>query len=90
MKPIDMIWFKYIFVIQYIYDILKIYAALQIFFYIFHFILLQNFESIVLNSNNFYMILKNIILCLLRGLFFSKWSYSKHCFDVAQRCSNQL
>ena len=33
--------------------------------------------------------LKNIILCLSRGLLFLKWSYLQRCFDVAQRCENR-
>ena len=34
--------------------------------------------------------LKNIILFLTRGFtfIFFKWSYSKRCFNVAQRCEN--
>ena len=34
--------------------------------------------------------LKNVILVLNRGLIliFFKWSYSQHCFNVAQRCEN--
>ena len=47
-------------------------------------------KKIKVLSPTYSLKLKNIILFLNRGLiFFSKWSYSQRCFDVAQRCQNQ-
>ena len=67
-----------------IFDVLRIFEALQIFFY--KFLLKwgkneEDFESsIFFEAQKYYFVFES------RLNFFSKWSYLQCCFDVAQRC----
>ena len=71
-----------------IFDVLRIFDALQILFY--KFLLKwgkieEDFESsIFLESQKYYFAFESRLIC-----FFLKWSYSQRCFDVAQRCENR-
>ena len=69
-----------------IFNVLRIYKALQILFY--KFLLKwgknEDFEStIFFETQKYYFVFES------RLSFFSKWSYSQCCFDVAQRCENR-
>ena len=80
-----MVWIY--FLLFSIFDVLRIFEALQIFFYKFLLKLgkiEKRFESsIFLEAQKYYFAFE------LRLNLFFKWSYSQRCFDVAQRCKNQ-
>ena len=69
-----------------IFDVLRIYEALQIFFY--KFLLKwgknEDFESTrFFEAQKYYFVFESMLN------FFSKWSYSQRCFDFVQRFSIQ-
>ena len=70
-----------------IFDVLRLFEALQMFFY--KFLLKwgkdeENFESnIFFEAQKYYFVLES------RLNFFFKWSYLQRCFDVAQRFENR-
>ena len=81
-----MVWIY--FLLFSIFDVLRIFEALQIFFYKFLLKLgkiEKRFESsIFLEAQKYYFAFE------LRLNFFFKWSYSQRCFDVAQRWKSTL
>ena len=69
-----------------IFDVLRIYEALQRFFYKCPVKMGENkedFESSIFFEAQKYCFILN------RGFIFFKWSYSQRCFNVAQRCVNR-
>ena len=80
-------WFKRTFFKFGKFDVLRIFEALQIFFY--KFLLKwgkneEDFESsIFFEAQKYYFVLNGGLI------FFFKWSYSQRFFDVAQRCENR-
>ena len=70
-----------------IFDALRIFEALQIFFYKFLLKWGKNEEDF--ESSIFFEAQKYYFVSELRLNFFFKWSNSQHCFDVAQRSENQ-
>ena len=76
-----------LFVIQ-IFNVLRFFEALQMFFYKFFLKWGKNEEKML--SPTYSLQFKIVILFLNRGLYiFFKWSHSQRCFDVAQRCENR-
>ena len=70
-----------------IFDVLRVFEALQRFFYKFLLKWGKNEED---SESSIFFETQKYIYFLNRGLIFSfKWSYSQRCFDVAQRCVNR-
>ena len=79
-------WFKYTFLFS-IFDVLRIFEALQIFLWKFHLKWGKNEEDC--ESDIFFEVQKYYSVFESRlNFLFLKWSYSQLCFDVAQCCEN--
>ena len=67
-----------------IFDVLRIFEAMQMFFYKFLLKWGKFFESsIYFEAQKYYIVFESSLI------FFFKWLYSQRCFDVAQRCENR-
>ena len=80
-------WFKYTFCLFSIFGVLRIFEALQMFFY--KFLSKQGKNEEDIESSIFFEGQKYYFNFESRLDFFFKWSYSQCCFDVARRCKNR-